>query len=84
LARFLGISLKHPLIYNSNKSSIIFTTAKETQTLPLYISTRSSDYKTLDLALKLLGQNLKHILRALRRLREDDGMGGEELSYPEP
>jgi hypothetical protein len=37
----------------------------------------------MDLALKLLGQNLKHILRALRRLREDDGMGGEEPSHPE-
>ena len=55
LARFLGISLKHPVIYNSSKSSILNTSFKETQALPLYISTRSSDYKTMDLALKLLG-----------------------------
>ena len=55
LSRFLGISLKHPVIYNSNKSSIIHLTPKETQTLPLYIYTRSSDYRTMDLALKLLG-----------------------------
>ena len=30
LARFLGISLKHPVIYNSSKSSIINTAQKET------------------------------------------------------
>ncbi len=52
--------MKHPVIYNTHRSAIINVTLKETQTLPLYLST-SKDYKTIDSALKLTAQNLRNI-----------------------
>lgn len=58
---------------------------KITETLPLYLS-NYKDYKTMDLAIKLTVQNLRHIQRALNRLRERDGLGGveEHEDYMEP
>lgn len=67
LMRTLCIPMKHSMIYNSARSSIILATEKETLVLPLYLS-KSNDYKSLDQAITLLGHNLRHCLRAIERL----------------
>ena len=52
---------------------------KQTDVYPLYLSSKQ-DYKTLDEATKLTVQNLRHIKRAMNRLRDKEGMGGEATS----
>ena len=74
LSQCLGIPLKHPMIFCSNRSSIIKQEKNETRILPLYVSQRP-DYKTLDLAINLLGRNLRNILSALERIKERQGYG---------
>ena len=57
--------------------------------MPLYVSYRT-DYKTLDLAINLLGRNLRNILSALERIKERLGHGkalnqyGVEVADTEP
>jgi hypothetical protein len=49
-----------------------------------------TDYKTLDLAIKLLGRNLKNIVSTLTRIEERQGFGkavalnGQEQARVEP
>ena len=43
--------------------------------MPLYVGLSRSDYKTLDLAIILLGRNLRNILSALERIKEREGYG---------
>ena len=74
LSQCLGIPLKYPMIYNSNRSSIIKQERNETRILPLYALQRP-DYKTIDLAIVLLGRNLRNILSALERIKERQGYG---------
>ena len=74
LSQCLGIPLKHPMVFNSSRSSIVKQERNETRILPLYVSTRP-DYKTLDLAINLLGHNLRNILSALERIKERQGYG---------
>jgi hypothetical protein len=87
MTQLLGISLKHPLIYNSHRSSIVQHDKQETKCLPLYINART-DYKTLDTAIKMLTKNLKNILSMLERIKEREGIGRIDPSFqdksPEP
>ena len=87
MSKCLGISMKHPMIYNTHRSMIVHVTQKSTDSLPLYLST-ARDYKTMDEALRLTEQNLRHIQRALSRLRDNQILGGveqsreQELAFP--
>lgn len=47
LSQCLGIPLKYPMVFSSNRSSIVMQERSETRMLPLYVSYRN-DYKTLD------------------------------------
>ena len=67
LSQCLGLPLKYPMIFNSVRSFIIVPEEATTRALPLYLYSRS-DYKTMDLAIKMLGRNLRNILSALMRL----------------
>jgi len=77
------------MIYNSNRSSIVKQERNETRLLPLYVSYRT-DYKQLDLAINLLGRNLRNILSALERIKERQSYGkvltvaGQEAASVEP
>ena len=62
------------MIFNSIRSFIIVPEENVTRNLPLYLYSRS-DYKTMDLAIKMLGRNLRSILSALERLKERQGFG---------
>ena len=72
--QLLGISLKHPLIYNSHRSSVVLHDKQETRCLPLFISARM-DYKTLDQAIKMLTRNLRTVISMLERIKQRDGIG---------
>lgn len=63
------------MIYNSHRSSIVLHENKETRNLPLYLGVSRADYRTLDLAVNLLGRNLRNILSALERIKERQGFG---------
>jgi uncharacterized Fe-S cluster-containing radical SAM superfamily protein len=75
MSKALGISIKHPVIYNTHRSSIVNVREKQTDVYPLYLS-NYQDYKTLEKACDLSQQNLKNIKRALFRLRYKENMGG--------
>ena len=89
ISQVLGIPLKHPMIYNSFRSCIVKQERSETRILPLYVAYKT-DYKTLDLAIKLLGRNLKNIVSTLTRIEERQGFGkavalnGQEQARVEP
>lgn len=89
LSQCVGIALKHPMIYNANRSSIVKQEKSNTLILPLYVGYRT-DYKTLDLAITLLARNLRNILSALERIKERQGYGkvltaqGQEAASFEP
>jgi hypothetical protein len=53
---------------------IIHHDKQETKCLPLFINART-DYKTMDLAIKMLTRNLKTIHSMLERLKEREGIG---------
>ena len=74
LSQCLGLSLKYPMIFNAIRSFIVVPEEHTTRVLPLYLVSRS-DYKTMDLAIKMLGRNLRSILSALERLKEREGFG---------
>lgn len=74
LSQSLGIPLKYPMVFNSNRSSIVKQERSDTKILPLYVSYRT-DYKTLDQAINLLVRNLRNILSALERIKERQGYG---------
>ena len=74
MSSILGIPLKYPVIFNSHRSSVILPEEEKTTVLALHIS-QSKDYKTLDLAIKLLKSNLVNILSTLNRLKERQGLG---------
>ncbi len=40
--------MKHPILYETHRSSIVNITPKLTETLPLYLSGVYKDYKTID------------------------------------
>ena len=63
------------MIFNSNRSSIVLQERTETKILPLYVAYARTDYKTLDLAISLLGRNLRNILSTLERIKERLGYG---------
>ena len=74
LSQCLGLSLKYPMIFNSIRSFIIIPETNSDRVLPLYLYSRS-DYRTMDLAIKVLGRNLRSILSALERLKDRYGFG---------
>lgn len=82
LHQLLGISLKHPLIYNSHRSSIVQHDKLETKCLPLFVNART-DYKTLDTAIKMLTKNLKNVWSMLERISEREGIGRVDASLPD-
>lgn len=67
LGMCLGVPVKHPMVYNGHRSTIVSPGRQEP--LPLYISQRA-DYKGIDQAIQLLEANLKRVYRALERLKE--------------
>ena len=75
LTQSLGLSLKYPMVYNAHRSTIIFHVNKETRNLPLYLGVSRYDYKSIDLAINLLGRNLRNILSALERIKDRQGYG---------
>ena len=79
LSQCLGIALKYPMVFSSNRSWIVQQDRSETKMLPLYVSYRT-DYKTLDLAIVLLRRNLRNILSALERIKDRQGYGKVQSS----